>query len=142
MASIHVSNQVGVRNDMGRFIADIEAAAPKLIQASLNAGEEVAIANTNVDTGRLAGSFFTRLVSRTQGHLGNPVPYAKWQDEGGDPHEQEGWVSFFWEKRGRMWNPGNNLINHPGNDGTGFMLKGYNAAKAFAKANMAAFYPG
>lgn len=28
-------------------------------------------------------------------------------------HFQSGWVNFFWEKAGRDWEPGPNLIDHP-----------------------------
>lgn len=144
MAGIHVSNQVIARDDLGRFIADIENAAPRLIQASLDAGKDAAIAETPVNTGRLAGSFFTRLVSRTVGYLGNPTPYARWQDEGGDAHEQRANVSFFWEEQGRMWEPGRppQVIHHPGNPAHHFMRAGYNRACAFARANMDRYYPG
>ena len=145
MAGIHISNHVAVRDGMGRFIADIEAAAPKLIQASLDAGEEVAQGVAPEDTGRLRGSFVTKLVSRTMGYLGNTAPYAKWQDQGGDPHKQRANVSFFWEEQGRMWRPGKTppqMINHPGNPATHFMKAGYEAACRFAAANMDRFYPG
>jgi hypothetical protein len=142
VGELHVSNQVIARDDLGKFIADIENAAPRLIEASLDAGVDAAKAVTPVDTGRLRNSFASRLLSRTVGIFSNSAPYARWQDEGGDPHQQTGWVTFLWEKRGRMWNPGDNMINHPGNDAAHFMRTGYRAACAYAKANMGRFYPG
>lgn len=37
-------------------------------------------------------------------------------EEGGGPSEISGRVNFFWEKEGRRWVPGPNIIHHPATD--------------------------
>lgn len=150
---MHVSNQVIARDGMGRFIADIESAATRSVEDAIDVGQGAAREGAPMRTGRLRGSFATAILSRTSGVFFNTAPYAKFQDEGAGPHTISAYVSFFWDKMGRMWmhpntyervtgHPGADPIHHPGNPATHFMLKGYEAAKRAMPGILQREYPG
>lgn len=148
-----VSADVIVRDGFGRFIADIEGAATKSIADALDVGQAVAKSQAPVRTGRLQGSFAAAILSRTSGVFFNTAPYAKYQDQGAGPHTISAYVSFFWEREGRMWlspdaylamtgYPGADPINHPGNPATHFMDAGYRAIKRAMPGILQRNYPG
>lgn len=153
MAGVTVSNEVHVRNGFGRFIADVEGAATKVVEDALDAGIDAAQVAAPVRSGRLRDSFFPLILSRTSGVFGNTAPYAVFQDQGAGPHDIDAHVRFFWDKVGRMWmwpetylrvtgHPGADPIHHPGNPATHFMQFGYEAAKVAARRAMHKYYPG
>lgn len=150
---MHISTEVYARDNFGRFIADIEESATEAVTQGLKVGESVAQSVAPVRTGRLRGSFLSLILSRTSGVLGNTAPYARFQDEGAGPHAISAYVSFFWEREGRMWlsppaylarygHPGADPINHPGNPATHFMDAGYDAIKRAMPGIIQAVYPG
>lgn len=143
-----VSARVVVRNDIGRFIADIEGAAPKVIADVLDAGISASQNATPVRTGHLRGSFFKIIESRTRGFYANSAKYAYYQDQGAGPHAMIGspFFRFYWEREGRMWIPGlfgePDVIAHPGNPATHFMDAGWPAVRRATPGAMARYYPG
>lgn len=150
---MEISPEVHVRDNFGRFIADIEGAATKVVEDALNAGVDAAQQAAPSRTGRLRDSFVPLIMSRTMGRFINTAPYARWQDQGAGPHDITAYVSFFWEREGREWMvpplyervtgyPGADPIHHPGNPATHFMDAGYRAAKRAAKVAMKKYYPG
>lgn len=154
---MHVSNEVHVRDDFGRFIADVEGAATKVVEDAINAGVDAARTEVQINlwtrTGRLLNGFVPVIVSRTMGQFFNTAPYAEFQDQGTAPHPLPARVSFFWERMGREWmwpeayeaatgHPGADPINHPGNPAVHFMDAGYKAAVRAARIAMPKYYPG
>lgn len=148
-----VSNQIIVRDDFGRFIADIEGAATKVVEDAIEAGVAAAQVAAPVRTGRLRDSFVPLIMSRTMGRFLNTASYAEAQDQGAGPHNIDAHVRFFWDKVGRMWMwpetylrvtgfPGADPIHHPGNPATHFMEAGYRAAVAAARRALPKYYPG
>ena len=135
-----VSSHVIVRDDMGRFIADIAGAATRTVEDALDVGISAAQAQAPTRTGRLRNSFVPAILSRTSGVFVNTAPYARFQDQGAEPHDISAYVRFFWDRMGRMWlhpdeylnkfgHPGADPIRHPGNPATHFMDAGYDAIK-------------
>jgi hypothetical protein len=61
----------------------------------------------------------------TSAHWEANARHALAQEKGGRPHEQTGWVNFFWEKEGRDWEPGPNRIHHPGNPAHPYLRPAY-----------------
>jgi hypothetical protein len=146
-----VSSRVAVRDDFGRFIADVEGAATKVVDDALDAGVATARSFAPERTGRLRASFVKKVYSRTQGFFTNTAPYAEYQDQGTESHPIDAHVNFFWEKAGRKWMwpetylrktgfPGADPIDHPGNPAIHFMDKGYDAAKRAARIAMHKYY--
>lgn len=153
---MHVSTQVIVRDQLGRFIKDIEDAAPEAIGRALDVGTAAARARvaerTKVRTGSLLGGFRPALLSRTSGVLVNVAPWAGYQDEGTAPHDISAHVHFYWERMGRYWMwpelyqrvtgfPGADPIHHPGNPAVGFMDAGYRAMMRALPRIIADVYP-
>jgi len=126
---MHVSSEVIVRDNFGRFIADVEGAATRVVEDAIMEGEDAARDVAPERTGHLKSSFFSAVLSRTSGVFGNTADYAEFQDRGTNPHLITGNVRFFWEREGRDWIPGENFINHPGNPATHFMNVGWQALK-------------
>lgn len=137
---MRVSSDVIVRDNFGRFIADIDGAATKTVEDSLNVGIRAARRAAPSRTGRLKGSFVAAVLSRTSGVFLNNAPYAGAQDQGARRHAIPARVSFFWDKMGRRWmwpetyervtgHAGADPIDHPGNPATHFMDAGYDAIK-------------
>lgn len=150
---MRVSNNVIVRDNFGRFIADIEGAATKSVEEALDVGIAAARVQAPKRTGRLKASFVPVILSRTAGVFMNQAPYAGAQDQGARPHDISAYVSFFWDKMGRRWMsppeylaktgyPGADPIYHPGNPATHFMDAGYSAIKRRMQAIIAKNYPG
>lgn len=148
-----VSTEVIVRNQMGRFIADVRGAATRSVEEALDVGISAARMQAPERTGRLRASFVPAILTRTSGVFLNTAPYAEFQDQGAGPHEISAWVRFFWEREGRMWMnpaqylsrtgyPGADPIHHPGNPATHFMDAGYDAIKRRMQAIIRRNYPG
>lgn len=147
-----VSAEVHVRDELGRFIRDIEGAATKAVEKGLDVGIAAAQTRAPVRTGRLYDSFLPVILSRTSGVFINTAPYADYQDRGAGRHAIPARVHFFWEKAGRYWmwpetyeritgHPGADPIDHPGNPATHFMDAGYRAIVAALPRIIASTYP-
>lgn len=150
-----VTNQVIVRSNMGRFIADCEGAATKTVMEVADKGSNISRALAPKRTGRLAASIKPFLVSRTAAVWGTNVDYAMHQEKGTRRHPMSGRVSFFWMKMGRPWypynspeahenigGPGTSVIDHPGNPGVHYLENGYNMIKGAALKIADKHYPG
>jgi hypothetical protein len=128
---MHVSNRIIVRNEMGQFIRDVEGAATETVKEAIEEGAALSRGFAPVGrkpdprTGKIIDSFFTPVLSRTSGVWGNRARHALYQEKGTAPHEITGDVTFFWEKYWRMWEPGDNMIQHPGNPAHPFLAPAY-----------------
>lgn len=148
MASVKIRNHVSPRDNFGRFIKDIEGAATQVVSDALDAGIQASRAAAPERTSRLKNSFSKHIVSRTVGYYQNDAYYAEYQDQGTSPHHMVGnpYFKFYWEREGRDWIPGlfgtPDVIWHPGNPATHFMIAGYGPMVAKAKAVMPRYYPG
>lgn len=143
-----VSTKVIVRNNLGRFIADCAEAATETVKDALEQGVAVAKVHAPVGhkpdprTKKIIDSFYTELRGRTSGVFGNSARHAIYQEKGTMPHPITGDVEFFWEREWRMWEPGDNVIEHPGNPPHPFLEPGYDAIKRRLPEIAARHYPG
>lgn len=129
--SFAVSNRVVARNGIGQFISECETAAHDTIEkavergATLSRGFAPKGARRDPRTPHLADSIKAEVLSRTSGRWVATARHALAQEKGGAPHLQTGMVTFFWENEGRMWDPGFNLIHHPGNPAHPYLRPAY-----------------
>lgn len=151
---IAVSNQVHVRDDFGRFIAECDGAATRTVQEALDLGVEIAKdfapvgAKHDRRSAPIMSSFYTHMLSSTSGVFGNASGHALYQEFGTGPHPIPGspFLRFYWESAGRMWIPGlmgdQDIVNHPGNPEHPFLRPAYKQVArqllSIAKRN----YPG
>lgn len=147
------SNQVILRNSFGQFIRECEAAAEATVQEMVDDGAKVAAGLAPKRTGRLAASIKGFMLSRTSGVWGTNLKYAAPQEFGAAPHEITAYVSFFWDKVGRMWlHPdqylyqfghfGADPINHPGNPATHYMQQSWAIMSPRFVELAKKYYPG
>lgn len=117
--TIAVTPRVIARNRLGQFIRECEQAADATVADAVKQGEELSRALAPVGhkpdprTVTLKAGMFSRSAGTT-GYWGCRARHALVIEFGGAPHEITGWVKFFWEREGRMWAPGRNMIHHPG----------------------------
>lgn len=127
---VKVTNDVYVRDNMGRFaaqVSDINAAAT---EDALRVGTQVARDNAPIGaTGSLVASITYYRETPKKGVISVGTDHWRYMEYGTRPHPIYGWVSFFWEREGRRWTPGHNWIHHPGVEGRFFMAKGLEAAR-------------
>lgn len=142
MGGFEITMHVGLRDEMGRFIAACDEAATKTVEDLISQGAAMSRALAPVDTGALSGSIESHMISSRSGQWGPHVKYAMPQEFGAGPHGLPGNVSFFWENQGRMWKPGPNEINHPGNPPHPYLRPAYEAVMGNAISVAAANYPG
>jgi hypothetical protein len=90
----------------------------------------------------LKDSISAEMLSRTSGQWKATARHALPQEFGAGPHEITGDVSFFWESEGRMWNPGDNMIHHPGNPAQPYLRPAYKIISGKLLSIMKRFYPG
>lgn len=126
-----ISNRVVARNGIGRFLSQCEEAATATVNDAIDRGAKLskgfAPVGVKADprTIRLRDSIESEMTGATSGHWYASARHAIPQEKGGSPHFQTGDVSFYWEKKGRSWAPGSNLINHPGNPATHYLKRAY-----------------
>ncbi len=129
--NVAVSNRVIARNNFGQFIRDCEQAAEKTVKESIDRGaklsRDLAPAGNKTDsrTPKLKDSIKPEMLSRTSGVWKCTARHALPVETGSVPHEITGDVLFFWEREGRWWNPGDNIINHPGNAAQPYLRPAY-----------------
>jgi hypothetical protein len=136
-----MSSRVQSRNGIGQFAAECSAAAVATAAEMTTDGTKAAKALAPKRSGALANSIYPIYMGKA-GRWATGMYYAMFQEEGAGPHQLPGNVSFFWEKMGRQWTPGYNLINHPGNPATRFMRRSYQIVAARAMAIARKHYPG
>jgi len=145
---IAVSNRVLARNNLGRFIAECEMAARDTIEELVNEGarlsREFAPVGSKKDprTAKIRDSIEPQVLSRTSGNWTCTARHALPQELSGAAHPQPGNVTFFWEREGRMWVPGDNTINHPGNPAHPYLRPAYEIVSGKAISVMQKHYPG
>lgn len=144
---VATTSRVVTQNRLGQFARDCERAAGESVKDMIEEGAQLSrdFAPTghkgDPRTGTLKASMFTRMLSRTQGIWGNTARHALPIETGAVPHEIPGNVLFFWEREGRMWVPGTNVINHPGNAAQPFLRPAFRIIKARSIDIMRRHYP-
>lgn len=125
------SNHVLTRNQFGRFINAVEAGNGAALTEALNDGVEISRSlapkghKRDKRTRSIQDSFYIRRVSRIEGYWGNSARHALPQETGSKRHPITGRVTFWWEKKGRLWHPGDNIIDHPGNPAHPYLRPSY-----------------
>jgi hypothetical protein len=149
-----VSNRVVVRDGIGRFIAECEAAASRTVDDILDEGVELSRQMAPVGskpdprTVSLREGFFVQKLGRTAGVWGNFARHALAIEKGARPHTIEGrpFMRFYWEEARRMWIPGlfgeQDIINHPGNDAQPYLRPAYRTVMNRAMDIARRHYPG
>jgi hypothetical protein len=149
-----VSNRVVVRNNFGRFIADIEGAATATVKEAAEKGESIAQGLAPVGgkvdprTAPIHASFFTQVISRTSAIWGNTARHALHQEFGTGPHTITGspYLHFFWQEAGRWWVPGlfgpQDVVNHPGHGEQPYLRPSYRAVSKMLLDIAKKHYPG
>jgi hypothetical protein len=134
---IATSNQVIVRNNMGRFISELEAAGGATVDDMLKEG--AALSRALAPRGKkptrrgdipIADSIFIRKISRTAGVWGSASKHALPQETGSKRHDIPGnpGLRFWWERKGRMFEPAKGkitVVDHPGNPAHPFLRPAY-----------------
>jgi hypothetical protein len=144
---IACSNRVVARNGFGQFIRDCEQAAELTAKDAVERGAELSRGFAPVGhkpdprTVKLKNSIHTRMFSRTSGEWYSEARHALSQEKGAKAHDIPGEVSFFWEKMDRMWTPGSNVINHPGNAAQPFLRPAYKQVSRELSAIARRHYP-
>lgn len=143
-----VSNRVIARNSIGQFIRDCEQAAEGTIREAVNDGADLSRnfapegAKMDPRTIPLKESIEAHVLSRTSGNWVATARHALPIELGAVPHPITGWVSFFWEREGRMWEPGPNEISHPGNAPQPYLRPAYEIIMARIMQIADKHYPG
>lgn len=116
---VAVSPNVIARNSFGQFIAQCEIAGVQTMQDVADAGAELSRQLAPVGkkpdprTPKLRDAIFPHAVG-TRANWKCVARHAVIVEKTGSvQHFQTGRVTFEWEKMGRMWRPGDNLIDHP-----------------------------
>lgn len=143
-----VSNRVVARNNLGRFISEIESGGEQAVRDAIEQGaalsRDLAPVGVKPDkrTVPLASSIETVMSSRTSGYWRSFARHALPIEFGARPHPLPGNVRFFWMEEGRWWKPGTNTINHPGNQAQPFLRPAYEAVMGRVMENVKRRYPG
>lgn len=125
-----MSNTVIARDSFGRFVSAIKAGGAEMMADMARDGADLSRAyapkggKPDARTPRIVDSIFEQHTSTTA-QWGSTARHALPQETGGVPHLQRGDVSFFWEREGRRWRPGQNMINHPGNPAQPYLRPAY-----------------
>lgn len=145
---VAVSNRVIARDNFGRFIAECKMAATatvkELIEEGTNLSRAMAPASGKPDprTAPLKASIYGEMLSATSGHWVATARHALPIEFGAGAHQITGWVGFFWENAGRQWEPGPNMINHPGNAAQPYLRPAYEVIMSRAISVADKHYPG
>jgi hypothetical protein len=146
MGDIAVSNKVIARDEFGRFIAACKVAGSETMRDIANKGADLSRQfapkghKPDPRTPRIVDSI-TSYSTATTAHWEADARHAIAQEQGAPPHEIPGDVSFFWEKMGRMWNPGKNTIHHPGNPAHPYLRPAYQIMMATWMDYAKRYYP-
>lgn len=131
-AELGFSNRVIARNNMGRFLSRLELAGARTMEDIADEGVKLSrgLAPTRTDgredrrTRSLQESFFT-IVTPNSAQWGNSARHAMPQETGSVPHPITGNVTFWWVNEDRLWTPGKNTIDHPGNPSRPYLRPAY-----------------
>ncbi len=148
MGDFAVSNRVVSRNGLGRFISRCEEAAEatarQLVEDGADLSRDLAPVGHKPDhrTIPLAQSIESKMLSATSGVWRATARHALAIEHGSVPHEITGNVHFWWEREGRWWEPGENIIAHPGNAAQPYLRPAYEQIMRKAMTVARAKYPG
>jgi hypothetical protein len=126
-----VSNRVVARNGIGRFRQQCSDAAENTIRDAVEEGAELSRSLAPVGhkkdprTVKLKDSIESEVLSRTSGQWKSTARHALAIEKSAKPHPITGWVNFFWEREGRNWDGGPNMIQHPGNAAQPYLRPAY-----------------
>lgn len=129
---VAVSNRVIARSSFGRFIQACSIAGENMMRDMAEDGAQLSRelapkgAKDDPRTPHLADAI-TAHHTATSAQWQATARHALAQELGGAAHLQSGWVHFFWEREGREWEPGWNMINHPGNPAHPYLRPAYEA---------------
>jgi len=147
MGDIAVSNKVIARNGFGRFIAECKLAGAETMKDIAEKGADLSRQfapkghKPDPRTPRIVDSIRSSSTATTA-HWEADARHALYQEKGAGPHEITGAVSFFWEKMGRMWRPGSNMIQHPGNPAHPYLRPAYLIMMSTWMDYAKRYYPG
>jgi hypothetical protein len=146
MGDIAVSNKVIARDEFGRFISECKIAGENTMRDIAEKGADLSRQlapkghKPDPRTRRLVEAI-TSSYTATTAHWEADARHAIAQEQGAGPHEISGNVSFFWEKMGRMWRPGKNMIQHPGNRAQPYLRPAYQIMMATWMDYARRYYP-
>lgn len=130
MGTIATSNRVIARDQMGLFVSLCDQAGANMMRDMANDGAELSRAmapkgaKADPRTPHLADSITSRS-SGNSAHWQADARHALAVEFGAAPHPITGYVSFFWQREGRYWKPGRNMISHPGNRSQPYLRPAY-----------------
>lgn len=126
-----ISSRVQMRNGTGRFAAQCSEAAARTVAKAIEEGADLSRdmapigGKADARTIPLKDSIESHQTGRTSGYWVATARHALPTEYGAGPHQLPGNVSFFWEEQGRMWEPGDNQINHPGSPAQPYLRPAY-----------------
>lgn len=138
VGAIRIHNRTRLRDESGRFLAEVHKGASRAALAIANLGLRVAGNAAPKRTGRLRASARSRRTGPYTAEVSFAAPYAQEQESGAGPHSI-GRPGQILANKEQEFGPTRGPVNHPGNPATHFMRKGYDAAAA-AGENIAAQY--
>lgn len=118
MGEVAVSNRVVARDSFGLFIRACEVAGENMMRDMANDGAQLSRDfapkgfRDDPRTPHLVDTISASYTA-TSAHWQATARHALAVEFGSSRHYQTGWARFFWEKEGREWEPGRNLIDHP-----------------------------
>lgn len=90
----------------------------------------------------LSDSIYSEMTGATSGHWVATARHAMPVEFGSVRHFQTGDVSFFWDAEGRMWEPGDNRIDHPAVAAQPYLRPAYKAIMGEMMQILKRHYPG
>jgi hypothetical protein len=146
MGDIAVSAKVIARDEFGRFIEACRIGGTETMRDISEKGAQLSrelapIGKKPDPRGPRIVDSITSYYTSTTAHWQAATPWAIDQELGAGAHEIPGNVSFFWEREGRMWHPGDNTIHHPGNRPQPYLRPSYQAMMAQCLAIARTHYP-
>ncbi len=151
---IATSNQVHIRNGIGRFRAACEQAGTDTVETLVKRGaamsRKLAPEGTDHDPRSipLKQSIHHKMLSSTSGVWQAWARHAMFVEKNTRAHTYEGnpYFQFYWENAGRMWVPGlfgePDIVNHPGTTAQPFLRPAYEAIMAQAMTVAKQKFPG
>lgn len=146
MGTIRLTGNVREGNNFAEFRAAIDAAGEPMMREIAEEGA------------KLSRQFAPRGIKQDPrtGHLSDNIEpssgggSARWTarvrhalaiEFGASPHLITGWVNFYWANAGRDWEPGANMINHPGNAAHPYLRPAFEIMMSRALEIARKYYP-
>lgn len=130
---VEVRTGVQFRDERGRFLAKIKEGSLAAFKEMAEDGAAIAhdlapppSAKRDPRSAHITDSFYHD-AGEDYALWGNSARHAMAVEEGSIRHLQSGNVSFFWDKKGRWWKSGSNLIDHPATAAKSYLRPSYYA---------------